>query len=188
MNGEQGIPLGLTVIGCRLSAIVAVWDTIGMAYNNNQGENMRIGSGVLLGASLFLGLASVLGQNKPAEGTRYGVALDLKNYPQNSAKDALASVLKTVEGKKFDYLVAQLADPSFVDDRVHRLYGGRIEEQVDDTRTRFDPSAVKLLQRFQKDGTWQAEKDGAVVQLKGEERRLSFKKVADRWFMENKSK
>ena len=80
---------------------------------------------------------------------------------------ALASVLKAIEDKKFDYLVAHLADPAFVDDRVKRLYAGKFDEQVDDTRARLDPATVKQLGKFLKDGKWTIDKTGAVVQLDG---------------------
>ena len=90
-----------------------------------------------------------------ADGTRYGIAPDLKTYPQATAKETLASVIKAVEDKRVDYVVAQLADPAFVDDRVKRLYGGRFEQQVEDTRARLDPLTIKQLQRFLKDGDWQ---------------------------------
>ncbi len=144
---------------------------------------MRICLGLLLG--MLVGWTAANGGDKAAEETRYAIAPDLKMYPQGTAKEALASVVKAVEAKRVDYVVAQLADPSFVDDRVKRLYGGRIVEQVDDTRAQLDPSAIKLLQRFLKDGTWREEKNRVVVQLKDEARRLSFKKDGDRWFMEN---
>ena len=119
---------------------------------------------------------------------RFGIALDLKAYPQGTAKETLASVLKAVEAKRVDYLVAQLADPAFVNDRVKRLYGGRFEEQVEDTRARLDPFTVKLLARFQKDGDWQEDGSRVTVRLKDQERCLYFKKENGRWFLEHTSK
>lgn len=142
--------------------------------------------GVLLAAMVVL--ASANGQEKAAEGTRYGIAPDLKTYPQGTAKETLASVLKAVEAKRVEYVVAQLADPSFVDDRVKRLYGGRFAEQVDDTRARLNPLTLKQLQRFHKDGEWSAEKNRVTVRLKGDNRCLYFKKDGDRWFLENANK
>jgi hypothetical protein len=142
---------------------------------------------------VFVGLLVVLnngvqGRDKSAGAARYGIAPDLKTYPQSTAKETLASVLKATESKRIDYVVAQLADAAFVDDRVKRLYGGRFEEQVEDTRGRLDSRTVKLLQRFLKDGDWQEDKTSVTVRLKDNERRLSFKKVDDRWFMEHASK
>jgi hypothetical protein len=123
-----------------------------------------------------------------AGGTRYGVAVDTRTYPQGTAKETLASVLKAVEARRIDYVVAQLADPAFVDDRIQRLYGGRFEEQVEDTRGRLDARTVKLLGRFLKDGDWQEDKERVTVRLKDDDRRLRFKKIDDRWFMEHASK
>src|SRR5215471_10985827 len=55
---------------------------------------------------------------KPKSVSRYGIDLDTKSYPQNTPKDALGSVIKAVAEKQFEYLLAQLADPAFVDQRV----------------------------------------------------------------------
>jgi hypothetical protein len=148
---------------------------------------MRKGVGVLLVVCVGLS-AAAKGQEKAPNATRYGIAPDGKTYPQGTAKETLASVLKAIESKRFDYLTAQLADPAFVDDRVQRLYGGRFEEQVEDTRGRLDPLTVKLLQRYLKDGDWQEEKDRATIRLKDHDRRISFKRIRDRWFMEHASK
>jgi hypothetical protein len=132
----------------------------------------------------LLGLLLVLA----VDGTRYDIAPDLKTYPQGTAKEAVASVLKAVEAKRVDYVVAQLADPAFVDDRIKRLYGGRFEQQVEDTRARLDPLTIKQLQRFLKDGDWQQDKDRVTVRLKDDKRCLYFKKGSGRWFMEHASK
>ncbi|HZV03470.1 MAG TPA: hypothetical protein VE999_00135 [Gemmataceae bacterium] len=131
----------------------------------------------------FLGVLVILA----ADGTRYGIAPDLKTYPQATAKQTLESLLKAVESKRVDYVVAHLADPAFVDDRIKRLYGGRFGEQVEDTRTRLDPLTIKKLQRFLKDGSWQEDGDRVTVQLKDESRRLYFKKDKGRWFVEHTS-
>jgi hypothetical protein len=151
-------------------------------------ESMNLGKYICLSLGLFvLSNAATQGQNKAAA-TRYAIAVDLKAYPQGSAKETLASALKAIEAKRVDYLTAQLADPAFVDDRVKRLYGGRFAEQVEDTRGRLDSLTVKVLQRFLKDGKWEEDKDRATVRLKDNERRVNFKKVDGRWYMEHSSK
>ena len=110
-------------------------------------------------------LLLVLPVSLSAQEKRHGIAADAKTYPQATAKEALASVLKAVEAKKFDYLVAHLAEPSFIDDRVKRIYAGKFEEQVADTRARLDPATVKQLGKFLKDGKWTIDKTSALVQL-----------------------
>jgi hypothetical protein len=144
------------------------------------------GSLVLL---MFAALTFAADEPKGGEGARYGIAADLKKYPQGTPKEALASVLAAIDAGRFDYLVAQLADPAWVDDRVKRLYGGHFEQQVEETRGRLDPSAVKLLRRFLKDGEWTEDKDQATARIKGvEDRSLSFRKRDGRWFIENRDK
>ena len=82
---------------------------------------MRIDRALLLGL-LILALPAQAARAAP----RYGIDADLKSYPQGTPKEALASVLKAIDGKRFDYLVAQLADPTFIDDRIKRVHGGRV--------------------------------------------------------------
>jgi hypothetical protein len=120
---------------------------------------------------------------------RYGVALDSSTYPQATPKEALASVLKAASKGKFDYLVAQLADPTFVDDRVKRLYGGKFADQVDDTRARLDPSALKQLKRYLDAGQWTIEKGKgtATVRLAGiKDRIVQLVRRDGRWYLEHR--
>jgi PhoPQ-activated pathogenicity-related protein len=117
---------------------------------------------------------------------RYGVALDAKAYPQATAKEALSSLLKAVADKKVDYVVAHLADPSFVDDRVKRIYGGKFAEQVEDTRGRLDPFVLKQLKRFLDEGKWSEGKVEATVTLDdSKERQVKLVKKGDRWYLAN---
>lgn len=120
---------------------------------------------------------------------RFGIAPDLAAFPQKTPQDTLASVVKTIEAKRFDYLVAQLADPEFVDDRVKRLYGGQLAGLVEDARTRLDAPTLKLLRRFLKDGDWDVGKDNAVVKLKeGTDFVVHFRLANGRWTMEHRNK
>jgi hypothetical protein len=134
---------------------------------------------------LVLALPASLAAQSPK---RYGVAADAKAYPQATAKEALASVLAAVEAKKFDYLVAHLADPAFVDDRVKRLYAGKFDEQVEDTRTRLDPATVQQLGKFLKAGKWAVDKTSAVVQLDGvTDRVVRLVNKDGSWYLSNRS-
>ncbi len=147
---------------------------------------MRIAMG-LIG---LLGLTRLaLPADTPIEpGPRYGIAADLKAFPQQTPREALASVLKAIEGKRLDYLLAHLAEPGFVDDRVKRLYGGRFEAQVEETRTRLNLTAVKLLRRFLREGEWTPQGQEEMVRLKDvKDRALYFRKIDGRWYMEQRS-
>jgi hypothetical protein len=138
------------------------------------------------GIVLVLGLTA-FGDGEPA--ARYGIAADLRVFPQTTAKETLESVLKAIEAKRFDYLVAQLADPEFVDERVKRLFAGKFEPQVEDTRTRLDAPAVELLKRFLKDGDWTEDKMRVTARLKDvPDQCLCLRQLNGRWFLENRSK
>src|SRR5262245_47722440 len=120
------------------------------------------------------------------KGERYGVALDAKAYPQATPKEALKSVIEAGESKKVDYVAAQLADPAFIDARVKRVYGGKCEEQVEDTRSQLRPLALKRLKRFLDEGKWDVGDDRATVTLDGvKDRRVKLVKKGDRWYLAN---
>jgi hypothetical protein len=121
---------------------------------------------------------------------RYGIDADLETYPQASAKDALRSALKAIDAHRIDYMLAQLADPEFVDKRVQEL-GGRFENLVRVTTANLadDPESVRELRRFLSEGEWQESGDTAAVghkEVKG--RQAFFKKIGNRWYMENRRK
>ncbi len=85
---------------------------------------MRCLCALAIGLTVLAGLAAQpAGKGKGKTTTRYGVELDLEGYPQNTPKDALGSVLKVLAEKRYDYLLAQLADPAFVKARL-KVYKG----------------------------------------------------------------
>ena len=123
----------------------------------------------------------------PEKASRHGIALDAKTYPQATPKEALGSVLKAAGDRKFAYLVAQLTNPTFVDDRVKRIYGGKFEEQVDDTRARLNPATLKLLKRFLDEGKWTVEKTEATARLDGvKDRVVRLVRKDGRWYLEHR--
>jgi hypothetical protein len=138
--------------------------------------------------SAVIGLVFAVTLHAADPAKRYGIDADLKTYPQASPKECLTSVLKAIENKRFDYVVAQLADPSFVDERVKRTFGGKFEEQVDDTHTRLDPAAVKLLQRFAKDGELVGDAPPTLFLKDVKDRSVSFVKIGDRYYMQHSYK
>src|SRR5262245_56320977 len=115
-------------------------------------------------AVLLVLLPSCLGIGADTPGTRHGIAPDLRSYPQGSPKETLASVLKTIDLKRFDYLLAQLADPDWVDARVEVSAGG-FKDVVKEASERLDMPAVKQLRRFLDEGEIETLDASAVVRL-----------------------
>ena len=86
------------------------------------------------------------------------------------------------------FTLAQLADPEFVDKRVQEL-GGRFENLVRVTAENLadDPESVRDLRRFFNDGVW--EEAGGTASVKHKEiqgRQAYFRKMDNRWFLENR--
>jgi hypothetical protein len=130
------------------------------------------------------GLASA--QEKIAP--RFGVEADTDRFPQKSARDTLRSVLGAIEAKRVDYVLAHLAEPAFVDERVRQV-GGRFEVMVRETTAKLqaDPESVRDLRRLLAEGTWVEEDATASVSLKDLPGRSAFfKKLGTRWFFENR--
>jgi hypothetical protein len=120
---------------------------------------------------------------------RYGLNAHLREFPQGTPKEALASVILAMEQGRIDYLLSQLSNPEFVDSRVKQVHGGKFVDLVGETRTKLNdnPAVIKELRRFLQDGDWQIADNTASVQLKDlKNRQVHLKKIGERWFFENK--
>lgn len=144
--------------------------------------------------ALALGMAFVPAASAQDAGSppprRYGVILNLGRYPQATPKETLASILEAIDNHRLDYVLAQLTDPNFVDERVKRL-GGNFDELVKETRTKLadNSDAVKELRRFLKEGEFNAADTTATATLKDvKDRMVFFRKIENRWYLENRQK
>jgi hypothetical protein len=138
-------------------------------------------------------LAVLLAGAAPAKdkrAARYHVEPNLEVYPQDKPKTALESVLRAIDRKRIDYLLAQLADPKFVDERV-RMNGGDFDRFVKETTEHLaeDPTLAKQLRRILKEGEWESGETTASAYLKdNKDKRVYLRKVGDRWYFENRQK
>jgi hypothetical protein len=126
---------------------------------------------------------------KEAPPKRYGIEANLRDYPQETPKETLASVLRAIDRGRINYLLAHLADPAFVDQRVRQIYGGDFDELVRETNDKLtgNPDAVKELRRFLKEGEWEAAETTATAKLKDvKDRQVFFRKIGQRWYLENR--
>jgi hypothetical protein len=151
---------------------------------------MRLVLTVLAGVACAAAVVAAGEAKEPAPAKRYGIEADLKAYPQATPKEALASVVKAVEDRRLDYLVAQLSDPDFVDRRVKDTGGdfaGLVREAT--AKLADDPGTVKQLRRLLEEGAWDVKDDRASVHVKDAGQRWCyFRKVEGRWFLENRYK
>jgi hypothetical protein len=118
---------------------------------------------------------------------RYGIEADLLTYPQAEPKETLASVIKAIDGGRINYLLAQLADPDWVDQRVKQIHGGKFDAMVDETTTKLssDRTTIKELRRFLNEGNWETTGDTASAQVKDiKNRRVYLRKIGRHWFFE----
>lgn len=150
---------------------------------------MRAGLLSLIG---LIGVFAVAAQDAKDQtpAPRHGIEADVKSYPQATPKEALASLLKAVDGKRIDYVLAQLADPDWVDRRAKETAGGfpaLVEESTN--RLADDPAAVKRLKKLLADGEWKTEEAAASVRQKdADDVVVFFRKATGRWFIENRKK
>jgi len=131
------------------------------------------------------GLGTARAQEKTDR--RFGVVFDPEHFPQKTPKECLGSVIKAIDERKIDYLLAQLADPEFVNQHV-KAAGGFAEfvKQTSD-RLASDPAKVRELKRFLDEGTWEEADDAATARLKDVKGRAVFlKKIENRWYFEDR--
>jgi hypothetical protein len=137
---------------------------------------------------IVTGIALAQAPKEDAQNRRYGIDANLRHFPQTTPKETLASALKAIDQNRVDYLVAQLLDPQWVDERVQRP-GSSFDVVVRETRAKLadNPEAVKELRRFLTEGDWDVGDTAASVSLKDvKTRRVYLKKVETRWFVENR--
>jgi hypothetical protein len=129
---------------------------------------------------------SVAGADKPAP--RFETTPDLKSYPQGTPKEALASVLKAVQAKQYDYLLAQLSDPKWVDGRAAVLEGG-FAALMQETKQKLDAPALKSLGRYLDKGEVETKDARSVISLKDHPGRVvRLRKLDGRWYLQNDSR
>lgn len=132
---------------------------------------------------------------------RFGFDADGLTYPQQTPKEAMASIVKALDRKRIDYFLAQLADPAYVDYWVDRykqdFTAGKEEGQrllafdrlVRETGQYFesDPLLHQDLRVFAKKAEWKEEDNPAVGAVESiPARKVFLKKIGDRWFLENR--
>ena len=153
-----------------------------------------------LGLTLFL-VTIALAQAPQSPGKRYGFDVNVTYYPQKTPRDTLLSIAKAFDNKRVDYLLAQLADPGFVDEavasyksttgqgddkaKVFLAFDRLVAETMNYLRT--DPSLLRDLRHFAADAAWETNDKQAIGTLKSiPGRKVYMRKLADRWFLENK--
>jgi len=152
---------------------------------------MRFAVVFMLGISGLVMVSAGWAQQTKQPPGRYGIEADLDDYPQAEPKVALESVLKAIDKKKIDYLLAQLSDPKWVDSWVQKVYGGKFEDMVKETTAKLasDPTEVEELRRFLREGTWDANESEARATLKDiPDRQVSLRKIEGLWYLENQKK
>ncbi len=132
---------------------------------------------------------------------RFGMNVNYLSYPQKTPEDALRSVVRALEKRRVEYLVAQLADPGLVDARIaeysEAASGGRaearifaaLERLVRETEAHFlaDPQLLRELRVLARDAEWQTNDDQAVATSKDvPERKVFMRRIGPRWFLENR--
>jgi hypothetical protein len=170
---------------------------------------MRFLCASVIGLTLLSGLVAQQagkgkGKGKGPTTTRFGIDLDLDTFPQKTPQVALTSVLRALAEKRFDYLIAQLADPAFVQSKM-KLYKSTMpkalaEESKDvlafqrlvkatAEHFRDDPTKIRELARYVKDGEWKVEDTRASASYKLlPARKVFLKKIGERWYLEDSDK
>ena len=177
---------------------------------------------VLVAAAALVLAGAAAAQPDPVP-ARFDVIHNPDAYPQDTPQRVLTSVLEAIGRDRYDYVVAHLLDPAFVDARLLatqayferaaadqlagtvaatslspaalearvRTLGLRLNVQDLANRIRHkladEPDHLRDLRRFARDGQFNAAGEAATAALPDvKDRALYFKKVGDRWFLENR--
>ena len=140
-----------------------------------------------LTVGLLMATGALAQEKKAAPTARFGVSTDLETYPQASAKQASASILKALERKRIDYMLAHLAEPGFIDTKVQE-FGGKFDELVREATEHLNNDAKRTdeFRRFLKEGVVEESGTTAKVTLKDvPSRQITLRQIDGRWFMNN---
>ena len=155
----------------------------------------------ILALILMSGLSTAQDEAKKKSTLRFGFDVDEVTYPQKSPAEALKSVVIAFDRKRVDYLLAQVADPAFVDYWIEQYKqdfpmgkeeGRRVlafDRLVRETNQYFhnDPLIVKDLRVFAKEAKWAEEGETAIGTVDTiPARKVFLKKIGERWFLENR--
>ena len=159
---------------------------------------------VLLLCLLFGFSSAAWMQDRPGKlNMRFGQEVNLVRYPQNTPQEAVQSAVKAIYDQRFDYLLAHVADPKYVDARVDKyreaLPGKNeaaktrqaFQQLVKETTAFFFEDAERIgeLRLFGKEAEWKIDEDYAIGTLKKVPARQVFmRRMEGRWFMENRQK
>lgn len=133
--------------------------------------------------------------------SRFKIDLDLRNFPQATPEDTLKSVVRAINTKNMDYLMAHLADPVYVDFQIDRIKmdfakgsdSAKIlvafDKVVQQLRSHFqqDPSLIQELRKLNEKAQWEVGNDTAIARMPNVLNRAAyFKKINNRWYLENR--
>lgn len=123
------------------------------------------------------------------ESGRFGIALDEASFPQNSPENLRKSLLKAINSDKIEYMLAHLADPSFIDKNVREVHEGNFAKQVAETREKLKKGLKSPLESLLKEGKLNAsEKSASLKDPALKDFIITMKLENNKWYMENNKK
>ncbi|MGF1582867.1 MAG: hypothetical protein ACFCD0_26400 [Gemmataceae bacterium] len=110
---------------------------------------MRTSLGMLIALVV---VNSALGQGLVKIGEaqkRFNVELDLRKFPQDEPAKALQSIAVALNSGQLKYMMAHLADPQFVDQRVAKLAENYRAKQFPGISPELDPDLAKKIVAYE---------------------------------------
>jgi CheY-like chemotaxis protein len=137
-------PIGLGVILMFVFSVVS-------AQNPNPNPAPKADPKAAAPAEQAAGVKRVVDPNQ-AVSPRYDVMLNTRTYKQATAQDTLTAVVRAIESKRYDVLVAHLIEPSIADARIAeraRQLEPALEVELIQTRARqkADPNPIPRSER-----------------------------------------
>jgi hypothetical protein len=104
------------------------------------------------GVLVLIGVATLTAAQQVRElDLRYRIEVNTVNYPQKTPQEALKSIVKALDADAYEYMLAQLVDPKFVDMRVAEykatMFPPEILRQEDEAIAReVDPKVRRRME------------------------------------------
>jgi hypothetical protein len=166
----------------------------------------------ILPAIMLLVVAPAWAQTKkPEPPPHFGIPAETEFYPQDSPKQAMASIAKALDRGRYEYLLAHLVDPIYTDATFLKFYRRKFGKSPEDDRSipaadqaarvkealeafiaevkndrASEPKKALRLERLLKSGNVEESGTTARVTLKDEPGvSLTLQQIEGRWYMSN---
>lgn len=128
-------------------------------------------------------------ESTPKPFQRHGIPKDPTTFKQNTPDQLRQSLLKALNTKRIDYILAHLADPAFVDTSVQNHFEGKFDGMVKESTAKLvdSPLGVQLKTILQEGDLIIQNNLATITHTHHKNKSIHLRKAGDFWYLENRT-